>query len=303
MSTSTAPARHFYLKPKRYSAQDCCTAHAKRGGRQEKGARLFSRSRRPSTRLSETREVYLLTITLQSVIIPPEDRLLAPLKATLLASESVPDARCVKSTVSVSALRQADKGLPRSGTDDPDDYADDKDIYGQESSDDSESRSIIFTHFLYTAWPDHGVPTPEDRASLLRFARLVDAANRSGSKQSQQNQDPNADPPIVVGCSAGIGRTGSFIAINSLLRAYSLLSIPTSPNPSSIEPPQLAAAQGRNSPSSDMPPSPLGPLKGEIAEDSVAREVDALRDQRPGMVQRPEQLVLIYEMLMTAFKS
>jgi protein-tyrosine phosphatase len=33
----------------------------------------------------------------------------------------------------------------------------------------------------------------------------------------------------------------------------------------------------------------------------VAQEVDSLREQRPGMVQREEQILLIYELLQKAF--
>uniref|UniRef100_A0A8W8M345 protein-tyrosine-phosphatase n=1 Tax=Magallana gigas TaxID=29159 RepID=A0A8W8M345_MAGGI len=59
------------------------------------------------------------------------------------------------------------------------------------------------TQFHFTAWPDKSVP--EDVTSLISFRNLV----RSGLTSS--------DGPIVVHCSAGIGRTGTFIAIDYLL--------------------------------------------------------------------------------------
>ncbi|KAK7695088.1 hypothetical protein QCA50_002278 [Cerrena zonata] len=93
----------------------------------------------------------------------------------------------------------------------------------------------------------------------------------------------------MVNCSAGIGRTGCFIAISSLFRKYGFLHPPTSSSygPSKEIPP--------------LPPSPLGPLPEEFTKDLVAQEVDSLREQRPGMVQRPSQVTIIYEMLMAAF--
>lgn len=55
----------------------------------------------------------------------------------------------------------------------------------------------------FTAWPDHGVP--DHPAPFLQFLRRVRALN-----------PPDAGP-IVVHCSAGVGRTGCFIVIDSML--------------------------------------------------------------------------------------
>ncbi|XP_076846774.1 protein tyrosine phosphatase receptor type Db isoform X4 [Brachyhypopomus gauderio] len=57
--------------------------------------------------------------------------------------------------------------------------------------------------FQYTAWPDHGVP--EHPTPFLAFLRRVKACN-----------PPDAGP-IIVHCSAGVGRTGCFIAIDAML--------------------------------------------------------------------------------------
>ncbi|XP_030758827.1 tyrosine-protein phosphatase Lar isoform X4 [Sitophilus oryzae] len=55
----------------------------------------------------------------------------------------------------------------------------------------------------FTAWPDHGVP--DHPAPFLQFLRRVRSLN-----------PPDAGP-IVVHCSAGVGRTGCFIVIDSML--------------------------------------------------------------------------------------
>ncbi|XP_048243461.1 receptor-type tyrosine-protein phosphatase epsilon-like [Haliotis rufescens] len=57
-------------------------------------------------------------------------------------------------------------------------------------------------HLNFTSWPDHGVP---DTAALLDFMWRTEAIS------GQQTE------PIVVHCSAGIGRTGTYIAIESLV--------------------------------------------------------------------------------------
>nr|XP_022325437.1 receptor-type tyrosine-protein phosphatase F-like isoform X2 [Crassostrea virginica] len=62
------------------------------------------------------------------------------------------------------------------------------------------SRTV--TQFHYTQWPDHGVPDPID---LVLFHQHV---MRFRKKQK--------DGPTLVHCSAGIGRTGTFIALDVL---------------------------------------------------------------------------------------
>lgn len=55
----------------------------------------------------------------------------------------------------------------------------------------------------FTAWPDHGVP--DHPAPFLQFLRRVRALN------------PHDAGPLIVHCSAGVGRTGCFIVIDSML--------------------------------------------------------------------------------------
>lgn len=56
------------------------------------------------------------------------------------------------------------------------------------------------SHFWYTGWPDHGVPATA--APVLGFLRAV----------RRETKDSLA--PILVHCSAGIGRTGTFMTID-----------------------------------------------------------------------------------------
>lgn len=59
-------------------------------------------------------------------------------------------------------------------------------------------------HFHFTTWPDFGVPEPPQ--TLVRFVRAF--RERVSAEQR----------PIVVHCSAGVGRSGTFIALDRILQ-------------------------------------------------------------------------------------
>ncbi|XP_061631134.1 receptor-type tyrosine-protein phosphatase beta-like isoform X2 [Phyllopteryx taeniolatus] len=64
----------------------------------------------------------------------------------------------------------------------------------------------VVRHFHFTVWPDHGVP--DGTRALVHFVRTVrDFVNRSP-----------AGGPTIVHCSAGVGRTGTFVALDRLLQ-------------------------------------------------------------------------------------
>uniref|UniRef100_H3B354 protein-tyrosine-phosphatase n=1 Tax=Latimeria chalumnae TaxID=7897 RepID=H3B354_LATCH len=59
-------------------------------------------------------------------------------------------------------------------------------------------------HFHFAAWRDHAVPDTTD--VLIQFRHLV-----------RNYMDKHQDAPTIVHCSAGVGRTGTFIALDYLL--------------------------------------------------------------------------------------
>ncbi|VDM65875.1 unnamed protein product, partial [Strongylus vulgaris] len=61
-----------------------------------------------------------------------------------------------------------------------------------------ESRLITQLH--YREWPDHGCPSGEDQ-----LINMIE-------KMAKYNQDSTA--PVLVHCSAGVGRTGTIISVN-----------------------------------------------------------------------------------------
>uniref|UniRef100_A0A8C4DTQ1 protein-tyrosine-phosphatase n=1 Tax=Dicentrarchus labrax TaxID=13489 RepID=A0A8C4DTQ1_DICLA len=74
------------------------------------------------------------------------------------------------------------------------------------TSESSRSYPRVLRHFHYTVWPDHGVP--ESTQSLIQFVRTVrDYVDRSPSTGA-----------TVIHCSAGVGRTGTFMALDRVLQ-------------------------------------------------------------------------------------
>ena len=61
---------------------------------------------------------------------------------------------------------------------------------------------IVQYHFI--GWPDHGVP--RNGIGLINFIKRV------------RKLHPYSDPcPLLVHCSAGVGRSGAFIVLDSMM--------------------------------------------------------------------------------------
>ncbi|KAJ2089362.1 hypothetical protein IW138_003530 [Coemansia sp. RSA 986] len=106
----------------------------------------------------------------------------------------------------------------------------------------AEPRTVRQLH--YTEWPDHGVPLSP--VPLLRMLKELDSANlgRAGS-------------PVVVHCSAGVGRTGTLITLDTAMQFFA--------------------------------------KHEDYAGDLVADVFKCLREQRTLMVQNQQQFVFCYQ--------
>ena len=65
------------------------------------------------------------------------------------------------------------------------------------------------TQLHFTTWPDHGVP---DKDQMDQFDTMIGETLKVLRNQSEQG--------VLVHCSAGVGRTGTFLALVHLIATF-----------------------------------------------------------------------------------
>nr|XP_022340849.1 uncharacterized protein LOC111135248 isoform X2 [Crassostrea virginica] len=73
------------------------------------------------------------------------------------------------------------------------------------SQDNQEEGTRLVYQFNFTAWPDFGVPRNPD--SVVQFLTVV----------NNKQEELAAPGPIIIHCSAGIGRTGTLVVLEKLI--------------------------------------------------------------------------------------
>lgn len=112
----------------------------------------------------------------------------------------------------------------------------------------------IVWHLLFKGWPDYNVPEGDDRSALLELIKLA----------NEKNTGP--ENPMIVHCSAGVGRSGTFITLDHFLRDID-----------------------------------AGAISSNEREDIIFETVNNLREQRMYMVQSEVQFQFIYTVLKERF--
>jgi protein tyrosine phosphatase len=141
------------------------------------------------------------------------------------------------------------------------------------------------TQLQYSSWPDFGAPAhPAQVLSLVEHCNAVVRSYASNASKNPNLPEPAGERPIVVHCSAGCGRTGTFCTVDSVL--------------DQLKNQRMAAARKSKAHSEEGG----GEMDVEEAEwlerddvDLVAKTVEDLRAQRLSMVQTLRQFVLCYE--------
>ncbi|CAG8538947.1 4664_t:CDS:1 [Paraglomus brasilianum] len=77
----------------------------------------------------------------------------------------------------------------------------------------SKTRRITQLHFM--GWSDHGVPDSPD--ALLLLISKTNELQQLHADENNARTPPDAVGPVVVHCSAGVGRTGTFCTVDSVM--------------------------------------------------------------------------------------
>jgi len=159
----------------------------------------------------------------------------------------------------------------------------------------SPIREITQVH--YASWPDFGAPASADQLlSLVELSNVMQRA-ASSSTQSTRSDDPelNQSPrPILVHCSAGCGRTGTFCTIDSVI---DMLKRQRKEVTSGVTPMEGMSASGGDYIGKGKKASAAvdGDWIFNMDVDLIEKTVEDFRSQRLSMVQSLRQFVLCYE--------
>ena len=115
----------------------------------------------------------------------------------------------------------------------------------------SDGRTKTVWHLLFSVWLDFLVPEGDDRDALVRLIEI------------SREKNLHAESPRTVHCSAGVGRSGTFIALDWLLGELDAGSLDSVPDD----------------------------------DDPIVDLVDKLRQQRMMMVQGDQQFSFMYDVL------
>ncbi|GAB7363155.1 hypothetical protein MBLNU230_g3439t1 [Neophaeotheca triangularis] len=176
------------------------------------------------------------------------------------------------------------------------------------------------TQLQYSSWPDFGAPAHP--AHLLGLVEQCDAVNRSITHTHYGEPAPPERRPIIVHCSAGCGRTGTFCTVDSVIDMLKRQKLARkqererSHTPMDID--QDEGNKGISSSSQNgiggggggdfftSQSSHVEAFEGDVEgpwvhrddQDLIEKTVEEFRHQRLSMVQSLRQYVLCYESVM-----
>lgn len=145
------------------------------------------------------------------------------------------------------------------------------------------------TQIQYTSWPDFGAPAhPVQVLGLVEHCNnVVRSYQPSNSTQGAEEPARPGERPVVVHCSAGCGRTGTFCTVDSVIDMMKR------------QRQVRQREQGEDAMDVDTTEQDAWTLRDDV--DLVAKTVSDFRLQRLSMVQTLRQFVLCYETVLEWF--
>jgi protein-tyrosine phosphatase len=165
------------------------------------------------------------------------------------------------------------------------------------------------TQLQYSSWPDFGAPAHP--AHLLGLVEQCNAVVHATSRLSSGEPEEGNNRPILVHCSAGCGRTGTFCTVDSVIDMLKRQRISKrlrehSPMDTDISRNNEASSGKRKGSSGGFFASQFQNTQDSIDgawieredQDLIEKTVEDFRHQRISMVQSLRQYVLCYESVM-----
>lgn len=157
----------------------------------------------------------------------------------------------------------------------------------------NQSKTIY--HYLFKGWADFGKPEGETRLALFELIR--------------QSKRVAGKTPRIVHCSAGVGRTGTFIALDFIMHEIEQGRL-TAQSPEKTQFSESDTSTSTDTWGKSGPPKVKTPTGGEfpsgeenqsLKDDLIYDVVNKLREQRMMMVMNEIQYAFIYEAIREIF--
>lgn len=153
----------------------------------------------------------------------------------------------------------------------------------------SPMREITQVH--YSSWPDFGAPaSPGQVLGLVELSNVIQRASTAPTQSTRSDEPESSDVsrPMLVHCSAGCGRTGTFCTIDTVI---DMLKRQRREAKSGTTPMEIGSSSGDYMSSKGV----SGDWVFNQDVDLIEKTVEDFRGQRLSMVQSLRQYVLCYE--------
>ncbi|CZT42185.1 related to protein-tyrosine-phosphatase [Rhynchosporium secalis] len=156
----------------------------------------------------------------------------------------------------------------------------------------SPMREITQVH--YSSWPDFGAPaSPGQLLGLVELSNVIQRASMAPTQSTRSDEPESAEisRPMLVHCSAGCGRTGTFCTIDTVI---DMLKRQRKEAKSGTTPMETTAFSGDYMSSEGV----SGDWIFDQDVDLIEKTVEDFRGQRLSMVQSLRQYALCYETIL-----